>query len=152
MRWHRNLLLRSSQWWRTPGEVLIPSQSRWWSRPSPEEEKKLSANHLEFAMCISGRQFWGWWLLYHFCWDHGVLDLRAWEEVSNQEVTARLSQLASFFTYSECNRRHWSDDQSSHVGNHSIQGEYNLTHVGIRPMESKELSVLGVPAMHIQIS
>ena len=39
MRWHRNLLLRSSQWWRTPGEVLIPSQSRWWSRPSPEEKK-----------------------------------------------------------------------------------------------------------------
>ena len=123
-------------------QVVKPSLT--WRR-----RKKLSANHLEFAMCISGRQFWGWWLLYHFCWDHGVLDLRAWEEVSNQEVTARLSQLASFFTYSECNRRHWSDDQSSHVGNHSIQGEYNLTHVGIRPMESKELSVLGVPAMHI---
>ena len=69
----------------------------------------LSANHLELAKFRSGRQFWEWLLLYHFCWDHGVLDLRAWEEVSHQEVTACFSQLAGFFTCSKWHKRHWSE-------------------------------------------
>ena len=38
-------------------------------------------------------------LIYHLCRNHRALHLGAWEEVGNQEVAARLSQLAGLFTW-----------------------------------------------------
>ena len=90
---------------------------------------------------------------YHFCRDHRTIDLGAWEEVSYQEVTACFSQLPSFLTCSICHWRRWSDYSDSEYSEYSdySDSEYSdlvkdyLTQVGVRPVEGKELSVLGVP-------